>query len=116
MEQLLFERTFSDDAISIVSKLPNNRTDESGQLQGHKSMQRVLKLYSCRECTKTFSVAGNLWTHQRKHTGVKPYSCGECTKTFSNISNQQQHEKTQTGVKPYSCRECTKTFSRFDHL
>ena len=104
MEQLLFERTFSDDAISIVSKLPNNRTDESGQLQGHKSMQRVLKLYSCRECTKTFSVAGNLWTHQRKHTGVKPYPCRECSKAFSQAISLRTHQRKHTGVKHFLFR------------
>ena len=77
------------------------------------------KLYSCSQCTISFSQRSNLKPHQRKHIGETPYQekpLIECTKSFSQRGKLKIHLRTHTGEKPYQCTICTKYLPRNGHL
>ncbi|XP_078539092.1 uncharacterized protein LOC144823977 isoform X2 [Lissotriton helveticus] len=71
------------------------------------------KLYTCRECSKSFSKKSALTFHQKEHRSClrdQPYKCSRCDKSFFSNSNLVCHERIHLGDKPYTCTQCGKSF------
>lgn len=74
--------------------------------------------YSCKYCSKTFTLKGNLKRHFYTHAGIKPFTCTICTKGFSRKADLEIHNRVHTGEKPYFCpfNGCDKRFARISDL
>ena len=75
-------------------------------------------LYTCKECSKQFTLKGNLKRHLLTHAGVKPFKCHTCNKGFSRKADLEIHQRVHTGEKPYPCPhvQCGKRFARISDL
>ncbi|XP_069460827.1 zinc finger protein interacting with ribonucleoprotein K-like isoform X2 [Ambystoma mexicanum] len=76
------------------------------------NMQKNWSLYSCTECSKTFSRKQYLVDHKKTHVGARPYQCTQCEKSFSKKDNLFVHKRAHTGERPYHCVICDKSFSQ----
>ncbi|XP_046408552.1 zinc finger protein 157-like [Ischnura elegans] len=74
------------------------------------------RLYSCSECTESFTQKSDLTAHKLTHTGGKTYSCSTCRKSFTHRGHLNIHSRIHTGEKPFICKVCSKSFSRKDVL
>ncbi|XP_046407439.1 zinc finger protein 271-like [Ischnura elegans] len=82
----------------------------------HKLTHTGGKTYSCSTCCKPFTHRGHLNIHSRIHTGKKTFPCRICKKSFTRKGNLKSHVLTHTGEKPFICKVCNKSFSRIDVL
>lgn len=72
---------------------------------------KQVKPYSCKICSKAFSLKGNLVQHMSVHTKEKPFSCDICSKSFAWKSNLVSHMRVHTKEKPFNCDICCRGFS-----
>ncbi|XP_046407578.1 zinc finger protein 271-like [Ischnura elegans] len=85
-------------------------------LTAHKLTHAGGKTYSCSTCSKSFNHRGHLNIHSRIHTGEKPFICKVCSKSFSRKENLDAHVRRHTGERPFSCNECEKSFLKKNDL
>jgi len=76
--------------------------------------------YTCDQCAKTFTSAGNCRAHEiSKHSDAKQYACPVCTKLFkwkSNVSNHVRSVHSEPHVRPFVCTLCARTFKTADNM
>ncbi|TGZ47084.1 Protein ovo [Temnothorax longispinosus] len=68
--------------------------------------------FTCRVCSKTFSLQRLLNRHMKCHSDVKRYLCTFCGKGFNDTFDLKRHTRTHTGVRPYKCFLCEKSFTQ----
>ncbi|CAG0883215.1 unnamed protein product [Cyprideis torosa] len=68
--------------------------------------------YSCRLCSKTFSLQRLLNRHMKCHSDIKRFLCTFCGKGFNDTFDLKRHTRTHTGVRPYKCGLCEKSFTQ----
>ncbi|XP_060812593.1 transcriptional regulator ovo isoform X2 [Bombus pascuorum] len=68
--------------------------------------------FTCRVCTKNFSLQRLLNRHMKCHSDVKRYLCTFCGKGFNDTFDLKRHTRTHTGVRPYKCNLCEKSFTQ----
>ncbi|XP_055942003.1 RB-associated KRAB zinc finger protein-like [Argiope bruennichi] len=94
-----------------VKKL-NSTKKYDDAVAGPSGMCPRKKKFSCRLCSKEFTLQHNLYRHYRTHTGDKPYKCDVCDKQFFRKSDRDRHYRIHTGEKPYVCDICEKKFNQ----
>ncbi|XP_069470648.1 zinc finger protein 528-like [Ambystoma mexicanum] len=80
------------------------------------STQHNMRMFSCTQCDKSYSMKGELIRHMITHSGVRPYPCTECGKSFFQMPHLIRHQTTHSGEKPFTCTFCHKRFNRKDYL
>ncbi|XP_078527238.1 zinc finger protein 10-like isoform X2 [Lissotriton helveticus] len=93
----------------------NDWQNDLGQLNllpCQPNIHKTLSLYSCTECSKTFSKKEYLTEHKNTHIGARPYQCNQCEKSFTKKDNLFVHKRAHTGERPYHCIICDKHFSQ----
>ncbi|XP_046408612.1 gastrula zinc finger protein XlCGF53.1-like [Ischnura elegans] len=60
-------------------------------LRNHVVPRKEERLYSCSECTESFTQKRDLTVHKLTHTGGKRYSCGTCSKSFTHRGHLNIH-------------------------
>ncbi|XP_036145312.1 transcriptional regulator ovo isoform X2 [Monomorium pharaonis] len=68
--------------------------------------------FTCRVCSKNFSLQRLLNRHMKCHSDVKRYLCTFCGKGFNDTFDLKRHTRTHTGVRPYKCFLCEKSFTQ----
>lgn len=68
--------------------------------------------FSCRVCSKHFTLQRLLNRHMKCHSDVKRYLCTFCGKGFNDTFDLKRHTRTHTGVRPYKCNLCEKSFTQ----
>lgn len=68
--------------------------------------------YSCRICSKSFTLQRLLNRHMKCHSDIKRYLCTFCGKGFNDTFDLKRHTRTHTGVRPYKCNLCEKSFTQ----
>ncbi|XP_059487066.1 transcriptional regulator ovo isoform X2 [Neocloeon triangulifer] len=68
--------------------------------------------FSCRICSKTFTLQRLLNRHMKCHSDIKRYLCTFCGKGFNDTFDLKRHTRTHTGVRPYKCNLCEKSFTQ----
>ncbi|XP_055941995.1 zinc finger protein 585B-like [Argiope bruennichi] len=94
-----------------VKKLNSTKKDDDA-VTGPSGMCPRKKKFSCRLCSKEFTLQHNLYRHYRTHTGDKPYKCYVCDKQFFRKSDRDVHYRIHTGEKSYVCDICGKKFNQ----
>ncbi|VVC93635.1 unnamed protein product [Leptidea sinapis] len=69
------------------------------------------KLYTCADCSRTYSTLSSFKTHQITHSTDRPYPCNFCSKRFKRFQELRFHINKHTGEKPYKCPVCGKGFA-----
>ncbi|XP_011329661.2 LOW QUALITY PROTEIN: transcriptional regulator ovo [Ooceraea biroi] len=82
-----------------VSRTPPSKEDDPSR-------------FSCRVCSKNFSLQRLLNRHMKCHSDVKRYLCTFCGKGFNDTFDLKRHTRTHTGVRPYKCYLCEKSFTQ----
>ncbi|XP_051776406.1 zinc finger protein 1035 [Erpetoichthys calabaricus] len=54
-------------------------------------------LYACKLCSKTFAKKGAFSRHVQTHSGLKLFSCSNCTRSYSRSDNLKHHMKYCVG-------------------
>jgi uncharacterized Zn-finger protein len=86
-------------ALSMVAKdhisIPLTAAVKSFQ-QTTPPPERKKRLFTCRECNRSFNRKEHLQRHERIHTGARPFACKfpGCGKTFSRCDNRDTHHQT----------------------
>ncbi|XP_078538249.1 zinc finger protein 425-like isoform X2 [Lissotriton helveticus] len=97
----------------------DKRESKQNNLQFLKSvpnLQHNMRMFSCTQCNKSYSLKGELIRHMITHSGVRPYPCTECEKSFFQMPHLIRHQTTHSGEKPFVCTFCHKRFNRKDYL
>ncbi|KAJ8675946.1 hypothetical protein QAD02_011732 [Eretmocerus hayati] len=68
--------------------------------------------FTCRICSKHFSLQRLLNRHMKCHSDIKRYLCTFCGKGFNDTFDLKRHTRTHTGVRPYKCNLCEKSFTQ----
>nr|CAG4643758.1 EOG090X020Y [Lepidurus arcticus] len=68
--------------------------------------------FTCKLCSKSFSLQRLLNRHMKCHSDVKRYLCTFCGKGFNDTFDLKRHTRTHTGVRPYKCALCEKSFTQ----
>ena len=80
------------------------------------SEPRSPKIFTCADCSMSFTYKDHLIYHMYTHTGTKPFVCDVCGKSFTRKENLQQHAVIHSDVKPFKCHLCNRGFSWKSHL
>ncbi|XP_046408559.1 gastrula zinc finger protein XlCGF57.1-like [Ischnura elegans] len=92
------------------SQSSSSKSSSTRNLRNHVGSREEKRLYSCSECTESFTQKRDLTVHKLTHAGGKTYSCSTCCKSFARRGHLDSHMRTHTGEKPFSCNECEKSF------
>uniref|UniRef100_A0A4W5MYQ6 Metal-regulatory transcription factor 1 n=1 Tax=Hucho hucho TaxID=62062 RepID=A0A4W5MYQ6_9TELE len=95
--------------ITLHSECPNTH---------HSEVKRYQCLY--KDCTRTYSTAGNLRTHQKRHRGEYTFVCNQlgCDKAFLTSYSLKIHVRVHTKEKPFECDQqgCEKAYNTLYRL
>nr|AAS84125.1 metal response element-binding transcription factor isoform M [Oncorhynchus mykiss] len=84
----------------------------------HSEVKRYQCLY--KDCTRTYSTAGNLRTHQKRHRGEYTFVCNQlgCDKAFLTSYSLKIHIRVHTKEKPFECDQqgCEKAYNTLYRL
>ncbi|XP_055750000.1 metal regulatory transcription factor 1-like isoform X2 [Salvelinus fontinalis] len=84
----------------------------------HSEVKRYQCLY--KDCTRTYSTAGNLRTHQKRHRGEYTFVCNQlgCDKAFLTSYSLKIHVRVHTKEKPFECDQqgCEKAYNTLYRL
>ncbi|XP_046408789.1 gastrula zinc finger protein XlCGF57.1-like [Ischnura elegans] len=108
-------RSFTLEEKSTSQRL-SSESSSIRNLRNHVGPRKEKRLYSCSECTESFTQKRDLTVHKITHTGGKTYSCSTCSKSFTRRGHLNIHSRTHTGEKPFICKVCSKSFSTKDVL
>ncbi|XP_046408520.1 oocyte zinc finger protein XlCOF6-like [Ischnura elegans] len=108
-------RSFTLEEKSTSQRL-SSKSSSIRNLSNHVGSRKEERLYTCRECTESFTQKRNLTVHKLTHTGGKTYSCSTCCKYFTHRGHLDIHSRTHAVEKPFICKVCSKSFSRKDIL
>lgn len=92
-------------------------------LKEHMKVHRAKTLFTCNECSKSFTVSGELREHMelmghlRKYKRYqieveKPFKCDSCGKRYKSSTRLREHIRMHTDNKPYICDVCQKGFTK----
>lgn len=66
--------------------------------------------HPCEHCGKGFFGKDALVRHTLIHTGERPFKCDDCEKSFRSAAELKIHNRYHTGERPYKCSMCDKAF------
>ncbi|XP_072362470.1 uncharacterized protein [Scyliorhinus torazame] len=89
---------------------------KSSNLETHKDIDTIEKLWKCGHCGKEFHSPSQLEIHQRSHTRERPFTCTVCGKGFNRSFNLRTHQRIHTGERSFTCSVCMKGFSSSSYL
>lgn len=92
-------------------RMRNDDDKKSTASSEHTSAEDDNK-FTCRMCSKTFSLQRLLNRHMKCHSDIKRYLCTFCGKGFNDTFDLKRHTRTHTGVRPYKCNLCEKSFTQ----
>lgn len=92
-------------------RMRNDDDKKSTASSDHTSAEDDNK-FTCRMCSKTFSLQRLLNRHMKCHSDIKRYLCTFCGKGFNDTFDLKRHTRTHTGVRPYKCNLCEKSFTQ----
>ncbi|XP_046408600.1 oocyte zinc finger protein XlCOF6-like [Ischnura elegans] len=108
-------RSFTVGEKSTTQILSSN-SSSIRNVRNHVGPRKEERLYSCSECTESFTQKRDLTVHKLTHTGGNRYSCSTCSKSFTRRGHLNIHSRIHTGEKPFICEVCGKSFYRNDVL
>ncbi|XP_046408259.1 zinc finger protein 569-like [Ischnura elegans] len=111
----LLTRSFTVGEKSTTQSL-SSKSSSIRNVRNQVGPRKEERLYSCSECTESFTQKRDLTVHKLTHTGGKTYSCSTCCKYFTHRGHLDIHSRTHTGEKPFICKVCSKSFSRKNNL
>jgi len=114
-----FEVNAEADSIDITAHLNDDQpgSDQRASedsLNVHLRKQAEVRLYSCRECGKSFCLRDSLHRHMNVHNST--YKCPECGKCFRGSYQLARHRMCHSGEKPFVCTVCSKRFAEARYL
>ncbi|XP_050681359.1 zinc finger protein 782-like [Leptidea sinapis] len=92
---------------SICNRVFHSQWNLKKHLAIHTSKK---KLYTCADCSRTYSTLSSFKTHQITHSTDRPYSCNFCSKRFKRFQELRYHMYKHTGEKPFNCLQCQENF------
>jgi len=77
---------------------------------------KVMKLYPCDICNKTFKRLADMKRHKQTHVARTRYSCDQCDFSAFETSRlnrhiQLRHITEAEDIKPYPCDQCSRSFN-----
>ncbi|KAI7862402.1 hypothetical protein BDF14DRAFT_1736369, partial [Spinellus fusiger] len=72
-------------------------------------------MFTCPECSQTFSRPHNLKSHLTIHSAERPYEASNFH-PFRRHHDLKRHQKLHTGERPHVCKHCRRSFARLDAL
>lgn len=66
--------------------------------------------FPCEHCGKGFFGKDALVRHTLIHTGERPFKCDDCDKSFRSAAELKIHRRYHTGERPFKCNLCEKGF------
>lgn len=89
----------------------NKSYSSKNLLEEHINMHTGERPYKCPHCVKDFASKYTLTSHMKIHYDRKrPFECKICGKSFFSNQNLTQHERTHSGIKEFECDVCNKKF------
>lgn len=108
------EKTHSDTRPYVCSACPKSFKIR-GDLKRHYRIHTNERPYQCRieGCDLKFITSDNRKCHELIHQNIRLFTCSQCTKSFSNKRNLVNHENIHTKTKPYVCNVCERRFTEY---
>ncbi|XP_041739659.1 metal regulatory transcription factor 1 [Coregonus clupeaformis] len=129
MSQGYIHHTISQDQIQFTinpGSTPMPRHIQGATITLHSECPEThhseVKRYQClyKDCTRTYSTAGNLRTHQKRHRGEYTFVCNQlgCDKAFLTSYSLKIHVRVHTKEKPFECDQqgCEKAYNTLYRL
>ncbi|KAF2880748.1 hypothetical protein ILUMI_25420 [Ignelater luminosus] len=83
----------------------------------HTLKKKVVKLYTCKLCKRSFRSRYGLSYHLKRHQGIS-HTCPfeNCRKRFTNKQSLKKHRSIHSNERKHLCNICGKTFNLIDSL